>query len=156
MLCSVHLQRGDYLIVGVHSDTVVNRLRGKNFPLFNMKERVLSVLGCRFVDDVLMDAPYNITLEMIATLGIKEVIHGMGYEDLGYCLESDERYQEAKANGIFHVLRSPSSYCMTNVFDRIRTDHETFQVRFEKKTKAETEHFSQKYVGDSQGSDIIQ
>jgi ethanolamine-phosphate cytidylyltransferase len=137
------------LIVGVHADVVVNRIRGKNFPLFNLQERVLSVLGSRFVDDVLMDAPYIITSEMIATLGIKEVIHGIDFEDLEYCHEEDDRYQHAKADEIFHVLRSPSSYCLTNLFDRIRKDQETFQVRFEKKMKAEVEHFSQKYADDS-------
>lgn len=47
-------KRGDYLIVGVHADTIVNKHRGSNLPLMNLHERVLSVLGCRFVDDVLI------------------------------------------------------------------------------------------------------
>jgi ethanolamine-phosphate cytidylyltransferase len=153
MVCSEQLQRGDYLIVGVHADAVVNRIRGRNFPLFNMQERVLSVLGNRFVDNVLMDAPYHITSEMIATLGIQEVIHGMDYEDLEYCHENDERYQDAKAVGMFYIVHCPNRYCLTNVFDRIRRDQETFQVRFEKKTKAEAEHFSQKYGGNSNACD---
>ena len=58
--------RGDYLIVGVHSDVVVNKHQGSNLPIMNLHERVLSVLGCKFVDDVLIDAPYVITPEMIA------------------------------------------------------------------------------------------
>ena len=40
----------------------------------NLHERVLSVLGCRFVDDVLIDAPWVITPDMIASLNIAEVI----------------------------------------------------------------------------------
>ena len=77
MICAhrIFLQRGDYLIVGIHGDAVVNRERGSNLPLMNLHERVLSVLGCRFVDDVLIDAPWVITPDMIASLNIAEVIH---------------------------------------------------------------------------------
>lgn len=52
---------GDYLIVGVHSDEVVNAQRGLNMPIMNLNERVLSVLGCAYVNDVLIDAPLKIT-----------------------------------------------------------------------------------------------
>lgn len=52
---------GDYLIAGVHSDEVVNAQRGLNMPIMNLNERVLSVLGCAYVNDVLIDAPLKIT-----------------------------------------------------------------------------------------------
>lgn len=52
---------GDYLIAGVHSDEVVNAQRGLNMPIMNLNERVLSVLGCAYVNDVLIDAPLRIT-----------------------------------------------------------------------------------------------
>lgn len=52
---------GDYLIAGVHSDEVVNDQRGLNMPIMNLNERVLSVLGCVYVNDVLIDAPLKIT-----------------------------------------------------------------------------------------------
>lgn len=52
---------GDYLIAGVHSDEVVNAQRGLNMPIMNLNERVLSVLGCAYVNDVLIDAPLQIT-----------------------------------------------------------------------------------------------
>ena len=42
----------------------------------NLHERVLSVLGCRFVDDVLIDAPWNISHDMMASLKISEVVYG--------------------------------------------------------------------------------
>ena len=34
------------------------------------------VLGCRYVDDVLLDAPWRVSQEMIATLGISVVVRG--------------------------------------------------------------------------------
>jgi cytidyltransferase-like protein len=48
---------GDFLLVGVHNDVVVNRHRGKNFPILNMNERTLSVLSCKHVGDVRMSRP---------------------------------------------------------------------------------------------------
>lgn len=38
---------GDYLIVGLHTDPIVNRYKGSNFPIMNLHERVLSVLACK-------------------------------------------------------------------------------------------------------------
>lgn len=69
-------QFGDYVIVGVHNDNVVNQQRGSNLPIMNLHERVLSVLGCKYVDDVLIDAPYIISQEMISSLKIDVVLKG--------------------------------------------------------------------------------
>ena len=67
--CSIHisvslllLERGDYLIVGIHGDSVVNKRRGGNLPLMNLHERVLSVLGCKYMNDVLIDALLRLLL----------------------------------------------------------------------------------------------
>lgn len=47
----------------------------------NLHERVLSVLGCKYPDDVLIDAPAEITPDMIASLKITEVVHGTESDD---------------------------------------------------------------------------
>ncbi|CAG2063345.1 unnamed protein product, partial [Timema podura] len=39
--------QGDYLIVGLHTDPIVNRYKGSNYPIMNLHERVLSVLACK-------------------------------------------------------------------------------------------------------------
>ena len=40
-------QHGDYLIVGLHTDPIVNAYKGSNYPIMNLHERVLSVLACK-------------------------------------------------------------------------------------------------------------
>lgn len=40
-------QEGDFLVVGLHTDPVVNRYKGANYPIMNLHERVLSVLACK-------------------------------------------------------------------------------------------------------------
>lgn len=69
------------MIVGIHGDSVVNKRRGGNLPLMNLHERLLSVLGCKFMNDVLIDAPIEITPDMIASLRISEVVHGTESDD---------------------------------------------------------------------------
>lgn len=40
-------KKGDYLIIGLHTDPIVNRYKGSNYPIMNLHERVLSVLACK-------------------------------------------------------------------------------------------------------------
>ena len=47
----------------------------------NLHERVLSVLGCKYVNDVLIDAPVEVTPDMIASLRITEVVRGTESDD---------------------------------------------------------------------------
>jgi ethanolamine-phosphate cytidylyltransferase len=67
---------GDYVIVGIYNDATANRLLGPSMPILTTNERVLSILGCKYADDVLIDAPYTITREMIASLKISVVLTG--------------------------------------------------------------------------------
>jgi len=105
-------QMGDYVIVGVHNDSVVNQRRGKNLPIMNLHERVLSVLGCKWVDDVLIDAPHIITEEMIQSLNISVVVTGSvavrnkGRHLPGWSSEEESDSEEPSFNG---VTQAPSA-----------------------------------------------
>ncbi|VDM52080.1 unnamed protein product [Angiostrongylus costaricensis] len=61
---------GDYLIVGILTDQVVNEYKGKNYPIMSLHERVLSVLAFKPVNEVVIGAPYNITDEFIDRFNI--------------------------------------------------------------------------------------
>lgn len=52
--------QGDYLIVGLHTDPIVNIYKGSNYPIMNLHERVLSVLACKYVSEVVIGAPYKV------------------------------------------------------------------------------------------------
>jgi bifunctional ADP-heptose synthase (sugar kinase/adenylyltransferase) len=47
ILCHTIASLGDYVLVGVYRDSVVNKMCGHNLPILTMHERVLSVLGCK-------------------------------------------------------------------------------------------------------------
>ena len=54
---------GDYLIVGVHNDETVESYKRK--PIMNMEQRVKVIENCRYVDQVVINAPLKITQEYI-------------------------------------------------------------------------------------------
>jgi len=61
---------GDFLIVGVHDDATVNQHKGSNYPIMNLYERVLNVLAIKYVDEVVIAAPWVITEDLLKSLNI--------------------------------------------------------------------------------------
>jgi cytidyltransferase-like protein len=55
---------GDRLVVGVLSDEVVEAYKRR--PVMTLAERVAVIAPCRYVDDVVPDAPYRVTNAGIA------------------------------------------------------------------------------------------
>lgn len=120
-----------------------------NLPLMNLHERVLSVLGCRYVDDVVIDAPFVITAEVISSLNISEVLHG----DRSDWVSLSDEYKEERKNryaapvemGIFKIIRSPSDFKFSHIVSRIQKNQRAFQAKFDKKIRQEHEYYKNKY-----------
>ncbi len=72
---------GDFLYVGVWADDVVNHYRGSNYPILSLHERVLMTLACKYVDDVVIGAPYEISTDLIKSLNISLVVSPNTKED---------------------------------------------------------------------------
>lgn len=123
-------KEGDYLIVGLHSDSVVNRYKGDNYPIMNVHERTLSVLACKFVDEVVIGAPYCVTKEIIESLNINVVIHGV--TDVLPEVDGSDPYQEAKKRGIFKTVDSGNTITTRDIVERI-INH---RLEYEKRNKA--------------------
>jgi ethanolamine-phosphate cytidylyltransferase len=137
-------RHGDYLIVGVFGDDVVNAQRGLNMPIMNLNERVLSVLGCGYADDVLIDAPPEVTKEMVASLGICKVMQG-STSDSSSDEESDKCYAVPKAMGIYQKLESPSRLTVKEIIGRIQKNQEAYEAKFTAKKRAEDEYYGRRY-----------
>jgi len=72
-------QLGDHLIVGICSDRDVKSYKRK--PILSMEERMMSVKACRYVDEVLPNAPIKITKEWIDEHSIDLVVHGDDFDE---------------------------------------------------------------------------
>ncbi|KAI4346514.1 hypothetical protein L6164_007404 [Bauhinia variegata] len=137
---------GDFLLVGIHSDETVSEHRGSHYPIMHLHERSLSVLACRYVDEVIIGAPWEITKDMVTTFNISVVVHGTVAEKTVNS-ESDP-YAVPKSMGIFHSLQSPKDITTTSVAQRIMANHEAYMKRNAKKTASEKRYYEEKkYVG---------
>jgi ethanolamine-phosphate cytidylyltransferase len=62
------------LYVGIYDDSIVNLMKGNNFPILSLNERVLMVLANKYVDDVIIGAPIRVTEDIIKTFNIGKVV----------------------------------------------------------------------------------
>jgi ethanolamine-phosphate cytidylyltransferase len=67
-------EKGDFLYVGIYDDNIVYQLKGNNFPILSLNERVLMVLANKFVDDVIIGAPLVVGEDLMKTFNIASVI----------------------------------------------------------------------------------
>uniref|UniRef100_A0A9J7YLR7 choline-phosphate cytidylyltransferase n=2 Tax=Cyprinus carpio TaxID=7962 RepID=A0A9J7YLR7_CYPCA len=86
-----------HLIVGVCSDDLTHKLKG--FTVMNEDERYDAVSHCRYVDEVVRNAPWTLTPEFLTKHRIDFVAH----DDIPYSsADSDDVYKHIKeADGIF-------------------------------------------------------
>jgi glycerol-3-phosphate cytidylyltransferase len=104
---------GDTLVVGVHSDQTVASY--KRAPLMTMDERIRVIEACRYVDEVVPDAPLRVTDEFLRVHGIDLVVHGddMDAETLaGF-------YREPQARGILQIVPYTEGISTTTILERL-------------------------------------
>ncbi|KAL5769849.1 hypothetical protein ACOSP7_014003 [Xanthoceras sorbifolium] len=137
-------QLGDFLLVGVHTDQVVSEHRGNHYPIMHLHERSLSVLACRYVDEVIIGAPWEVTKDVITTFNISLVVHGTVAETNSSFTGETDPYAIPKSMGIFRLLESPKSITTTSVAQRIVANHEAYVKRNAKKAQSEKKYYDQK------------
>jgi cytidyltransferase-like protein len=105
---------GDWLVVGVLSDEVVAAYKRR--PIMTLEERVAVVGACRYVDEVVPDAPDIVTLAFLREHDISVVVHG---DDL-----SDEAiatvYAEVAAAGMLRLVPRRTELSTTELIRRVR------------------------------------
>lgn len=89
---------GDYLLVGISADAVAEAHKGR--PILTMHERVACVTGCRYVDEVIPNAPWIIDLAWIMKHDIQLVVHGDDYSPQ----QQQDVYKVPIEMGIFRTV----------------------------------------------------
>ena len=89
---------GDHLVVGVLSDETVAAYKRR--PIMNLAERVAVIEACRYVDEVIPDAPDRLTSDFLVKHAIVLVVHG---DDLDAVAAADV-YGPAVASGRLHLV----------------------------------------------------
>uniref|UniRef100_A0A1B6CVY4 ethanolamine-phosphate cytidylyltransferase n=3 Tax=Clastoptera arizonana TaxID=38151 RepID=A0A1B6CVY4_9HEMI len=128
-------KEGDFLIVGLHTDPVVNRYKGSNYPIMNLHERVLSVLACKYVSEVVIGAPYLVTEELMNHFRVDLVCHG----NTPIMADGDgfDPYLVPKNLGKFLSINSNNKMTTERIVDRIIRHRLKFEERNRKKEDKE-------------------
>lgn len=106
-------RHGDRLVVGVLSDDTAASYKRR--PIMTLAERVAVIESCRYVDEVIEDAPLQVTEEFLAEHGITTVVHG---DDLSP--EAAEFvYGPAAAAGKLTYVRRTGGISTTQLIQRV-------------------------------------
>lgn len=133
---------GDFLLVGIHTDEEVTERRGPHLPIMNLHERSLSVLACKYVDEVIIGAPTVITEDLITTFNISLVVRGSQHETSDNPVGERTRYDYPERLGIMRRLQSPESITSASLIHRIVANQAQFEARNAKKAKSEALYYS--------------
>lgn len=129
---------GDFLLVGIHDDRTANRIKGANFPIMNLHERALSVLACRYVDEVIIGAPYSVTKELLEGPPFKIAVVAHGRTDVDPDLDQEDPYRLPKELGIYQEVETKFSHLTTQTMvDRIIARRQEYEERNRKKQAKE-------------------
>uniref|UniRef100_A0A7E4VAB1 ethanolamine-phosphate cytidylyltransferase n=1 Tax=Panagrellus redivivus TaxID=6233 RepID=A0A7E4VAB1_PANRE len=131
---------GDYLIVGLYTDQVVNDYKGSNYPIMSLHERVLSVLAYKPVSEVVIGAPYVVTQDLIDRFRIDYVVEGTHVEHHQQSEDVDP-YAVPKALGKYKTVDSNNDMTTEKIIDRIIDHRRAFESRNAAKERKEAAAF---------------
>lgn len=95
---------GGKIVVGVVSDEETKKTKGIA-PIYTAKERATLIRGCRWVDEVIEDTPYDVSLDFLTNVAMCDIVaHG---DDIAIGSSGKDCYEEPKRAGkLVHFRRS--------------------------------------------------
>lgn len=139
---------GNFLIVGVHDDATVNRYKGSNFPIMSLHDRAMCVLSTKYVDEVIIGAPWKVTRDLITSFNIHIVVQGtvLKTDDFSFrcrkgSIDVDEDpFIVPKEMGIYKEIESVSKINTQEIIDRIIQNRVNLLGKFTKSSEREEKY----------------
>lgn len=129
-------EMGDYLVVGVHDDPTMEALMCPAMPIMSLQERVLNVLAMKYVDDVIIGAPYVITKELMDQIEPTVVVEG----STPTRTNGEDAFRVPKQLGIFKEIESDyPNLTSKEVVHRVLKNYADFAARNKVKEASSTD-----------------
>jgi ethanolamine-phosphate cytidylyltransferase len=123
---------GTYLIAGVCSEEDTTRAKGS--PVCTEAERMDSVRGCKWVDEVVADVPYDVPdgyyADIIKKYNIDYIVHG----DDPCIVNGKNLYETAIQLGKFLTIPRTEGISTTEIVGRMLSVDDNHQPMIERKT----------------------
>lgn len=105
---------GKILVVGVHSDQEITLNKGP--PVMNERERYEMVRNCKWVDEMIEDAPYSPTEELLNRLNCKYAAHG---DDCSINIDGEDAFGRLKRLGRCKIFKRTEGISTTNIVGKL-------------------------------------
>ena len=143
------------MYVGIYDDSIAYSLKGNNFPILSLNERVLMVLSNEYVDDVIIGAPLSVSEDLIKTFNISSVVQSNRYfEEMKFYQPAyelgEDPYRVAKEKNIFEILEIESVLSTEVICKRVIENRERQMMRFKKGTQKNEKYYNlqKEYVAE--------
>jgi len=115
---------GSKIVVGICNDELVNKYKGKT--VLNSEERVESVEHCKWVDEVISDAPWVVDQEFLEKHKIDFVAHDPEPYAFG---DTDDIYAYVKSKNMFIATERTDGISTSEIINRVVKDYDEFVRR---------------------------
>lgn len=106
-------RHGDSVVVGVLSDETAASYKRR--PITTLAERVAVIEACRYVDEVIPDAPFEVSEDFLREHAIDKVVHGDDLTPEG----AESIYGSVVTEGRFASVRRTSGISTTQLIQRV-------------------------------------
>lgn len=149
-------EQGDFLYVGIWDDEMTRFYRGNDFPIQPLQERVLETLACKYVDEVIIGAPFILTKDLITTLNIsKVVVFDTAEDSLMPEHKGVDAYEIARQmNLLVEMPPIENELTLEILASRVLDQKAEFEKKVLRKTTSENKYYDEKQTGLAEVSPV--